>query len=457
MLSNSVFRVALLVGLLLRVALIVETRSLGTAIVDEQQYSQLAENVVQGSGFGWAPGNPTSIRPPLYPLLLAGIWKVTGLRNLIAVRVIQVAVMMFATALLYRLALLAYGIAVARWATVLFWLAPSFIFFNLLILTETLFTFLVIAFTLLSVMLISSPRGKTALLCGLSLGLAALTRSVLWPLPLLFCPLLMVVVKGAPKTRLLMALFVLVGYAIVVTPWAIRNTRLQGVVEVVDTMGGLNMRMGNYEYTPDERMWAAVDILGEQNWAYGLARDFPGHRPTEGEKDKWAQAKALEYMRRHPAQTMRRSLIKFADFWGLEREFVAGVKSGMYSPPWWFVAFAASAILLCYPVVAILGGLGVWMARPDSWKTHLFLLLPGLFILFGHVLAFGHSRYHLPLMPVLSVYAGAFVVRWRTGGLRRWRSIAGVAAAITVLVFVAIWTREIAIVDAERIKMLLSR
>ena len=69
---------------------------------------------------------------------------------------------------------------------------------------------------------------------------------------------------------------VLFGFAAAVVPWAIRNTRLQEVTTIVDTMGGINLRMGNYEFTPDDRMWDAVSIKGERNWVYGFTTDEPG-------------------------------------------------------------------------------------------------------------------------------------------------------------------------------------
>ena len=185
-------------------------------------------------------------------------------------------------------------------------------------------------------MLVHDPRAWVAVACGVSLGLAALTRSVLWPLPLVLCPLLVVLLRAGLVRRLALPLLVFAGYAVVVAPWAVRNTRLQGVVTIVDTMGGMNLRMGNYEYTPDDRMWDAVALTGEKSWVNGLAPAPPGEPMTEGRKEKWAQRKAIEYMRDHPGDTLRRAFIKFADFWGLEREFIAGVQSGLFAPPRWF-------------------------------------------------------------------------------------------------------------------------
>ena len=174
------------------------------------------------------------------------------------------------------------------------------------------------------------PRAWTALACGVVLGLAALTRSVLWPFPLVLCPMLAVLVPGTARSRIVLPLVLLSGFCLAIGPWVVRNTRLQGVFTVVDTMGGLNLRMGNYEHTPEDRMWDAVALEGEKNWSYALRQERPGEQLTEGQKDKWAQGKAVEYMVANPGVTLRRSIIKFSDFWGLEREYAAGIQQGLF-------------------------------------------------------------------------------------------------------------------------------
>ena len=324
--SRPVLMAALVIGLLIRLAILWQTPDLGTKIIDEQQYSQIARSIVAGHGFAWGEGRPTSIRPPLYPAMLAAIWRVAGSENLQAVRVVQILLALATTALVYVLGARIYDARVGRWAAAVCWLYPSFIFFNFLILTETLFTLLLVAFVLLTVLLVQTPRAWLAVGCGVSLGFATLTRSILWPLPLVLCPLLALLIRAPLARRLALPCLVAIGYALIVAPWAIRNTRLQGVPTIVDTMGGINLRMGNYEYTPDDRMWDAVALTGEKSWVYGIWNDLPGQTITEGRKEKWAQRKAIEFMRAHPGVTLRRSFIKFADFWGLEREFIAGVQ-----------------------------------------------------------------------------------------------------------------------------------
>lgn len=448
--------IAIAVGLFLRLAILWQTPALGTEIVDEQQYSQLGDSILAGDGLAWAPGQPTSIRPPLYPALLATIWSVAGPRNLQVVRVFQILLALATMAVVYLLGARIYNQRTGRYAAAAVWLYPSLAFFNFLILTETLFTFLLLTFVLLTVMLVQAPRAWVALLCGISLGFAALTRSVLWPVPLVLCPLLAALVRAPIARRVVLPLIVLAGYAIVVAPWAIRNTRLQGVVTFVDTMSGINLRMGNYEHTPEDRMWDAVALRGKESWVYGLTSDQPGEPMTEGRKEKWAQRKALEYMRQHPAITLRRSMIKFADFWGLEREFVAGVAQGLYTPPLWFQIVASLAIVCANVLVVTTGVAGMWLAAPEDRRMQMLLLLPIVVIVGAHTIVFGHSRYHLPLIPILAIY-GAALTQVRVPALGLSPRPVRLGAILAVAALAAIWIREVALVEGHRIGELLHR
>jgi 4-amino-4-deoxy-L-arabinose transferase-like glycosyltransferase len=456
--ARRVLFTAFVLGLAVRGVILANTGALGTPIVDEQHYSLIAQNIAAGHGFAWSPAEPTSIRPPLYPGLLAAVWTLTP-NNLQAIRVLQILLTLGTAVLVYILGSRVYNPMVGAWAAAATWLYPSLIFANFLILTETLFTFLLVAFVLLAVLLVQTPRASAALACGITLGLAALTRSILWPLPLLLCPLLTGLIRGPLARRVLLPALVFAGYAVVVAPWAARNTRLQRVFTVVDTMGGINLRMGNYEYTPDDRMWDAVSLGGDKSWVHGLSSDLPGHSVTEGQKEKWAQRKAIAYMRAHPGVTLRRAAIKFADFWGLDREFVAGVQSGFYSPPAWFQLFGTAAILLSYVVVAAAAAAGIWIAAPEDRRLHAILLLPILLIMGGHTIVFGHSRYHLPLVPLLAVYGGAAVVATRARAPRfTWSwSPAVIGAVVTVAVLASIWVRQIAYTDLGRLAAFFSR
>lgn len=445
---------ALGVGLLVRLVILFHTATLQPGIVDEQHYIQIARNILDGYGFAWVPGRPTSIRPPLYPWLLSVIFSVAGRANFQAVRILQLVFALLTTGGVYLLGRLAFDARVGRYAAALFWLYPSLIFFNFVLLTETLFTMLVVAFAVLAVALIQTPRSWIALSCGVALGLGALTRSVLWPFPFLFCPALALLLKGSLRTRLALPALVLAGYSVAVVPWAVRNTRLQGTLTVIDSMDGQHFRMGNYENTPDERMWAGAQNSHEENWGEQAARET-GQRVTEGSKDQWALRKAVTYIVTHPGITLRRSMIRFADFWGIEREFVAGVQEGLFSPPRWFVAAGAVAIGFGYVAIVILGAAGIWLHAPTR-RAHMMLLLPVLAITGAHTLAFGHSRYHIPLIPILCLYGAALLSAREPIAWRRYRP-ALVGAAISITIFISIWVRQIVTVDGARIRQFLQQ
>jgi hypothetical protein len=184
-----------------------------------------------------------------------------------------------------------------------------------------------------------------------------------------------------------------------------------------------------------------------------LRAAFPSQRLTEGQKDKWAQKDALRYIMANPATTLRRAVIKFSDFWGLEREFAAGIKAGYYSPPAWLGVPASLIIAVACAVVALLFAAGLWLAPPE-WRVHLMLLLPVMAIMGVHTIAFGHSRYHVPLVPIMALYGVALLRRARKSDLRNQRP-AVVAALLSMALLAGIWVHEVLVTEHERIKVFL--
>ena len=155
--SGRVLCVAAVLGLALRLVILAATAGLEPKIVDEQHFTQLANNLVRGNGFAWGAGELTSIRPPLYPVVVAAIWRVTGEGSFQVVRALQILIGMLTAWLVYLLGRRVYGEDTGRYAAAAVWLYPTLIFFNFTILTEGLFTLLLVMFVLLSVRLIQAP------------------------------------------------------------------------------------------------------------------------------------------------------------------------------------------------------------------------------------------------------------------------------------------------------------
>ena len=145
--------------------------------------------------------------------------------------------------------------------------------------------------------------------------------------------------------------------------------------------------------------------------------------------------------------------MKFADFWGLEREMIAWFR-GSRRPAWviWPTVLAPTIV---YPLLALGAAVGLSSTRFSGDRTHLFIFAIVAFITAVHSVVFGHSRYHLPLVAFLALYAAAAWVKWRSGTLlveRPGLAVAGVSCAALV----AIWSYEIFFRDADRLRTLFS-
>src|SRR5262245_7736648 len=110
------------VGLAIRLAILSQTSHLGTPIVDEQHYVALASNILERGTFAGSNGLPTSIRPPLYPALVAGVWSVTSSGNLQAVRGVQIVLSALTVWFVYLLGQAVFSRRAAAIAAAVVWL-----------------------------------------------------------------------------------------------------------------------------------------------------------------------------------------------------------------------------------------------------------------------------------------------------------------------------------------------
>lgn len=400
----------LLLALVVRLALVVHLAGQPLFVADERDYDLLATNLAATGQYAFQPGVPTSLRPPLYPALLAGLYRLGGSQAHTLARLVQAFLGTLTVGLVWQLGRRLYDEPAGLVAAAICAVYPSLVAATGLLLTETLFTFLLVTGVVLLVEYLFRGRCGWLAAGAAVLALAALTRSVLW----LFPPILLgwVLLAGPSlrwPARLAHAGVAAAAFGLVLLPWTVRNTLLHKTFVTVDVMGGRNFMMGNYEHTPLHRPWDAISMEGEQAWHHVLLAANPNRRPlTQGQLDKLALRYGLDYIRRHPGQTLERSVLKFFHFWQLEREVVAGMARGWWGN-WsrWQVLMAAAGIMGSYVVVLLLG---IWGAvrQPSTCLAGAALLWLVIGFVCGiHTLVFGHSRYHLPLMPLVGVFAAA--------------------------------------------------
>jgi hypothetical protein len=135
----------LVVGALVRLGLIFVFAGQEPEIVDAQDYNRLAIGLVETGEYRDASGNLTSLRPPFYPLLVAGLYQCFGLENYRAVRVAQAILSLFTLLLVYQLGKELYCPKVGLWAAAGYCFYPTLLGMNNLLLSEGLFTFFFVA------------------------------------------------------------------------------------------------------------------------------------------------------------------------------------------------------------------------------------------------------------------------------------------------------------------------
>lgn len=471
--------VVLVLGALVRLLLISGFHGQPIYIADARDYDAIAVNLVQRGEFADVPGRLTSIRPPLYPAVVAGIYWITGSQNHTAVRLAQMVIGLMTTLVVYQLAKSMYSRRIALWAAAGVCFYPALVFQSNLLLTETLFTFLLCLFCLLIERSLITAHVGWLFAAGVVLGLAALTRSVLW----LFPPFLVLFLFWALKRvqalhsrtppaesdlqadaaaepplaflhRAALALVPALAFCLVLAPWTVRNTLLHETFTTVDVMGGRNFMMGNYEYTSVFRSWATIDeARGERAWYRVLRAEHPEFpRLTQGQKDKLAMKRGLRFALAHPLLTAQRDVIKFLNFWQLDRAVVAGFAQGFWGPQAKPVVLGIGALMAgSYALVMVLAVFGFVMTRPAEVRLHWFLFLLLAFICGIHSAVFGHERYRLPLMPLAIVYASAAAVKWREIWQERTRWPFWLAAALCLILAVG-WLCEVVVVEFDQIR-----
>ena len=426
----------LVLGLILRLSLLFWLSGEKLSIVDEQHYDQLATELAV-SGNYQVDGKFVSLRPPLFPWCVSQVYRVCGVGNYMAVRVLQIFLALLTVVCVYGLAkeFLAEVISAEsgkRWALVaaaVFCFYPSMIGDTFLVLTETLFTFWIVLILWTSVHFFRTGSLFVASFCGVFIGLGALTRSILWMSPIPLALFILCFAAGISLRRRVAAVALMcVLAAAVMAPWMVRNTRVQKTLTAIDCMSGRNLMMGNYEYTPLYRAWDAVMVPSPKDWSTVLYYDYRERtgenifRKTQGQIDKEAGSYAKRYILAHPGQTVKRDAVKALCFWQLERSLPAGIQKGCWgfaevSPKarqGWVagVGCLIQAIYCPLFITAVLGVcLGFSRISTRQKTVQAFLCCIVLYFWGIHALIFAHERYHLPVVPILILFAVLFGVR----------------------------------------------
>ena len=356
---------------------------------DARHYDRIAQNMVEGRGFTIEPlSTKLSIRPPLYPLFLTGVYAAGG--GVREARVLQAFMGAALVLLVYSTACWMFSRSTALLAAAASAVYPLFIYFTGALLTETLFLVMMAACAYSIIRLALRPAVQESrarmvlagLAPGILWGLASLTRPVAI-VAVLFAWGWAVAVAGAGRRRLLHAVPVMVlACAAVVAPWTVRNYAVHGCFVPVTTQAGWVL----YE--------SANPLATGGTWE---EREIPiAHELVGLSEIEWSRhlrRRAMEFIRENPGKMAWLAVQKQARFWNpvpnakelrTKRNIVIGLLS-------------SGVMLVC----ALVGT--VCVVRRGA--PGVLLLGPVIYYTLVHCVFLGSIRYRLPVEPFLIILA----------------------------------------------------
>ena len=380
-----------------------------TPALDSYEYDRLGWNLASGKGFSFDGINPYLRRGPIYPIVLAAIFKLFG-HSYLAVRIIQVFLAAFIVMLSYIIGKRCFGQKIGMLASIITALYPALIFYTGLIMSEIVFTFL-LCFSFFAIL--KGYQDKLRywyIISGVCLGLTALCRSEAIMLPLLVLVVLLLVEhnkKIAFINFLILAFFM----SLVVIPWTLRNYHIAKEFIPVQYSSGEAFWIGTYQQYPDEGM--SVNL--EKEPARSIIKDLYLTGLTQQEKriiiDKHLSDDAIKRVIEHPFSYLIYRFKKHYQFWiGGHSNVVVALADSLlsYFEQRNYIKFAIKCGLLLLNLIIILLGLYGFMVA--IWKKiNLgFTLITGTPIIYIPLVHFffpASPRFQIPILPLIIIFS----------------------------------------------------
>jgi len=292
---------------------------------------------------------------------------------------------------------------------------------------------------------------------GMALGLGALVRDTLFYAGPIMSVFLIVHHWRDRLYRFKHVAVFAAGFVLVILPWSIRNTILHGQPTLISSVGGVTFYMCNNEKAPvihSDSIFFEKQIGQDDRYYYEtLLPELNGLSETE--KHETATRMAFAYMLANPGKTLLRMLVRFVDFWGQERLVVNQVLAKFYGDlPMSGAAMIVAAVFGFYSLIIFSTCFGYFFTKLRAFDVF-GLLFIGYYTAM-HLLVFAHSRYHMPLLPIIVILAArGFAARSEILANRKtWRFKAALGA---MAAFIIIWMVGLFVFDKEYIEMFMQR
>lgn len=394
-------------------------------------YDELAQNLAAGNWLGDAVFHYN----PLYPYFLGLCYAVFGHSYLIP-KLIQIVMGTSSCLLLYLVSKRLFGHAVALIAGLMAAVYGTFIFFDELLLATSLSVFLFLATTLLLLRAASRPTVLRCVLAGLVLGVTFVARPSF--LPFIAFGWLLFQLRHQGKRIIVTRLGAMtVAASLMVLPVTVRNYVVGADFVLVSAHSGYNLYLGNhidsqgYFTVPRHIPRTLVDEPADQKtWFTETAEADVGRTLKPSEVSSYWSHKAFEHITENFGEWLAL----------LGRKAVRLINEHEYSDNQDYdfskrFSWVLSLPLLTFWMVLPLGVLGMVLARRDFGRLSFLYLFVAIYA-GGLMIFFISTRYRIPLVPFLMVFA-AYAVHRLAEDLRQ-RHFGHVAKS-AVLIGVVLW------------------
>jgi 4-amino-4-deoxy-L-arabinose transferase-like glycosyltransferase len=404
---NHWLAAVVVVALIARLAVVLATPHYQPR-TDAADFDRMAVSLADHGHFAsnlheWAPAGPTAFRPPLFPAVLAATYKIVGTGSSdtrwTAARVLEAVLGALVAALVYLIGTRVWAPTVGLVAGGIAALYPPLILVGSSLLSESLFIPLVLGAVLAALRFRADRRLRWLVLCGVSIGCAALTRGNGF---ILVIPLAVLVWRRGPWRVAFRAPVVLLAAAVLtVLPWTIRNAVEFHRFVPLTTEGGYALA-GTYNAATQSRRGFEAIWYPPLEQMHTLFVADP--RMNEAQASSRLASNGLHYIEHHPSSLAKTGYLSAERLFNLEGPVLEEVFAYGEAYPVRLAQYSVYAFWLL-GALALVGALTSGARRAPRWLW----ACPAL-ILLSTVLFEGLTRYRAPADPFFVLLAALALV-----------------------------------------------
>ena len=393
---------------LIRLVIYVITDFSNTYGGDSGYYISVGKNIVNDGIHGIFSSSlesivPTSYRPPLYSLFVGLFMSISESSFFIFAS--QSVISLLLSISCYMI-LREENNVLALLAAILIALSPSDALYNGRILSENIVTPLLV---LSSMFFVFSKSIKGYLFSGVVVGATVLTRDVYILLPFIF--IFFGFISKIPTKYLLIYLL---GFAIIVTPWVMRNVNL-------DNNGGAYVSKGI--------MWSNIwsgtwirdhnDVISKDNIPKKALSTFDPSLSDEeflaiwkdrGNYEVFFKDTTINYILNNPLQVLDAWVSRYHLLWMGTRSDLFNFNWERYSVGWYTIKLI---LYLINTIIVLTSIIGFYFAIKSKNKI-LLLFTPVIYSALIYVPFYNiETRYTQPIYPILMIFVSFFIVTIR--------------------------------------------